>query len=950
MRYIWFVYKKANPPKGCDATLRVYLRYAMITHRIHQWLQPLAADFRRVPGMGESLRLLSLTALGILGNHFNIELFFGVHFIFGGVASLLAVRMSGVLWGTLAGVAVGSYTFVIWHHPYALVVFGLETLVVGGFLRIRRDSLILADACYWLLIGMPLAWVFYTYPLGLPDMSVKLIMLKQAVNGLVNAVIARLILQFVPLGVAGPGRSGERRNARWSLREALKLVFALFALFPVLIAMVASNPNRLDDIRADMRTRAARRAAAVSEDLFSVIRTRASTLAAIIAADPELGGEGGLVRTLLADGRMTALAPGLKYLEIIDRDGGVRAADPRHAHNAGAYAGLTALAAADGIAFSDFYTDADPPIPHFDVVFPVGQENLFAAACLTPELFSADLNRIAIGRDRHVRILDGNGAVIADTPGFPDMAAYREGPPANHLVPRTSTSAMDRWVRTYWRETVSIRPHGRWRVTVLLPMRDAILALQADHVRHLSVMFVIAVAALVLSTWAGRWMGRPIAELTDVAARLADDVPPADIRWPRTAISEIATLTGGFRRLIEDTVRKQEELERAAAELERRVALRTDELSAALAETERGRDRIDGILRSVGDGIIVTDLENRVLLMNPAAERLLSCRPGSSLSDCREICILEKTLRDKIDKAMARDMTTYEFDFEPAPSPGGRPRIMRGRTSLMRDRRGVLMGVVTSFNDVTVEREVDRMKTEFLSTAAHELRTPLTSIQGFSEILLSGRALDPDEERKFLAYINRQAVKLGGLINDLLDLSRIEAGKGFAVKFEERVVEDVIRRTAEECADASGKHVVRVDLPDAGTVLRMDRDKIEQVFQNLLSNAIKFSPDGGAIEIRGRRSGDQYEVRVRDRGIGMTPVQIEKIFDKFYRADGADSGLGGTGLGMAIVKHIIEAHGGGVWVESQPDAGTAVWISLPIQTAAPALKERKPDEDHTDRG
>lgn len=922
----------------------------MTTPRIHRWLQPLAADFRRVPGKSEALRLLSLTALGIFGNHFNIELFFGVHFIFGSVASLLAVRMSGVLWGTLAGAAVGSYTFVIWHHPYALVIFGLETLVVGGFLRVRRDSLILADACYWLLIGIPLAWVFYTYPLGLPDISVKLVMLKQAVNGLVNAVIARLILQFFPLGMAGPGRFWQRRDARWSLREALKLVFALFALFPVLIAMVATNLNRLDDTRADMRTRAARQAAEVSEDLFSVIRTHASALAAIIAADPEFGGEGGLVRNLLADGRMTALAPGLKYLEIIDRDGGVRAADPRHAHNVGAYAGLTAPAAADGIAFSDFHTDADPPVPHFNVVFPLARRDLFAAAGLTPDLFSADLDRIAAGRDRHIRVLDGNGAVIADTPGFPNMAAYREGSPANHLVPRTSTSAMDHWGRSYWRETVPIRPHSRWRVTVLLPMRDAILALQADHVRHLSVMFVIAVTALVLSAWVGRWLGRPIAELTDVAARLTDDVPPADIRWPRTAISEIATLSDGFRRLIGETVRKQEELERAAAELERRVARRTDELSAALTETERARDRIDGILRSVGDGIIVTDLENRVLLMNPAAERWLSSRPGNSLNDCREICILEKTLRDKIDKALVRDRADHEFDFEPAHSPGGRPRIMRGRTSLMRDRRGVLTGVVTSFNDITVEREVDRMKTEFLSTAAHELRTPLTSIQGFSEILLSGRTLDPDEKRKFLTYINRQAVKLGGLINDLLDLSRIEAGKGFAVKFEEGVVEDVIRRTAEEYADASEKHVIRVDLPEAGTALRMDRDKMEQVFQNLLSNAVKFSPDGGDIEVRGEWFDAHYRISIRDQGIGMTEEQMMKVFDKFYRANGADSALEGTGLGMAIVKHIIEAHGGGVWVESQPGAGAAVWIDLPIQTAAPAPKERKPDENHIDRG
>ncbi|MBT7787991.1 MAG: PAS domain S-box protein, partial [Calditrichaeota bacterium] len=376
--------------------------------------------------------------------------------------------------------------------------------------------------------------------------------------------------------------------------------------------------------------------------------------------------------------------------------------------------------------------------------------------------------------------------------------------------------------------------------------------------------------------------------------------------------------------------RAEEKLHEYSTSLERMVSDRTAELEKARRHAEDSRDQIDTILKSVSDGLVVTDLENKIVLLNSAAESLLSVNMTEVLGSKIDLAIKNKTLRGRLHGVFGKKISEYEFDFEMPELKNGKKQVFNARTSIIYDRQNFKAGMVTIMQDVTIEREVDRMKTEFVSTAAHELRTPLTSIQGFSEVLITRDDLNIEEKLRFLTYINTQSINLSAIINDLLDVSRIESGKGFELVKQQVDIIRSIREIVNLFKDRSTKHRFKTHLPKREILLLLDNEKILQVFENLLSNATKYSPDGGEIQIKGKVEGDQFKITIKDQGIGMTPDQVGRIYEKFYRADASNTAFEGTGLGMTIVKHIIESHGGTVWAESEINRGTILGIALPM--------------------
>ena len=394
-------------------------------------------------------------------------------------------------------------------------------------------------------------------------------------------------------------------------------------------------------------------------------------------------------------------------------------------------------------------------------------------------------------------------------------------------------------------------------------------------------------------------------------------------------------------RNITERKKAEEALQKAHNELEERVKERTKELNRALYDTQEARDRIDGILKSVGDGLIVTDIYNRVILMNRAAENLLDVRFSELIEQPIDFAIQDDTLRDQLKATLDKKETDGQFDFKLPGEDTEHPRIMCARTSVIKDRTSEqTTSIITIIHDVTHEREVELMKTEFLSTAAHELRTPLTSIQGFSEILITRKDLSKEERRKFLSYINKQASGLAMIVNDLLDVSRIESELGFALNKQKCIAGDVIKDVIPYFQESSPKLKIEVVLPDKPVELFVDKEKMQQVLKNILSNAIKYSPEDSVIRVVGEivpnlelvdnERSSAFRISIEDRGIGMTPGQVEQIFNKFYRVDVSDSAPEGTGLGMTIVRYIVEMHDGKVWVESEPGKGTTVKFVIPI--------------------
>ncbi len=229
-------------------------------------------------------------------------------------------------------------------------------------------------------------------------------------------------------------------------------------------------------------------------------------------------------------------------------------------------------------------------------------------------------------------------------------------------------------------------------------------------------------------------------------------------------------------------------------------------------------------------------------------------------------------------------------------------------------------------------KELDRMKSEFLSTAAHELRTPLTSILGFSEILLK-RKLDEERRNRFLKIINEESVGLANIINDLLDLSRIESGEGFKIKKAPIELREIIRENVNLFKSQTDKHNFEVNIPSHLASMEADKDRIGEVMASLLSNAIKFSPQGGKIRVSVEQTEEEAKVSIADEGMGIPEKDLPHIFEKFYRVDNAFIRvIAGTGLGLAIAKYIIESQGGKLSVESKLGKGSTFSFTLPTKS------------------
>ncbi|MCH8326120.1 MAG: PAS domain S-box protein [Bacteroidetes bacterium] len=372
------------------------------------------------------------------------------------------------------------------------------------------------------------------------------------------------------------------------------------------------------------------------------------------------------------------------------------------------------------------------------------------------------------------------------------------------------------------------------------------------------------------------------------------------------------------------------EIKKYRNNLETIVQERTEELNIALEDAENARDNIDAILKSIADGLIVTDIQNRVVLMNRVAEDLLKIKLSEVINRSIYYAIKDKTLRNLIKNTFDKIDTESQFDFKLAGKDLNQSKILRVRASIIKDKKGNNNGIIIIIQDISQEREIDKMKTEFISTAAHELRTPLTSIQGFSEILLTRDDISDQEKKKFLGHINNQATNLAQIINDLLDISRIESGSGYILEKEPCLIGEAIKSVVEPIITQTKIHKFEVVVHKKPVEIIVDKEKMAQVLENLISNAVKYSPDGGKIQIKGEIIKENYQVSIQDEGVGMTREQVEKIFDKFYRADTTNTAIEGTGLGMSIVKNIVEAHDGKVWVESEIGKGTKVTFIIPL--------------------
>jgi PAS domain S-box-containing protein len=363
---------------------------------------------------------------------------------------------------------------------------------------------------------------------------------------------------------------------------------------------------------------------------------------------------------------------------------------------------------------------------------------------------------------------------------------------------------------------------------------------------------------------------------------------------------------------------------------ERKLA--QEALQNALARAEDARAKIDAILRSVYCALLVVDMEGSVILMNHTAEQTLGVSLQSALNQPVGQVIRQELLTNNIEKFLKSKKTEDIIEIEMFDCFFGEMRTLQVSSSLARTGDGTKTGVVITFFDITSKREMDRAKSEFIMTAAHELRTPLTTIMGYTELLLSDNQFDQEQYRVFLSYIMEKAEILHRIVDDLLQLGHIEFGRTVVLKRTRCHLDEIINRYVDHYRREHLIHQFKTDLPEKPISVYIDSDRIGQVLDNLLSNSVKYSPGGGLISSSAEVQDGLCIVKIQDEGIGMSQAQMAQAFEKFYRGNISDTAVGGLGLGLTISQNIIEAHGGRIWIEGEPGAGTTISFTLPLHS------------------
>ena len=385
-------------------------------------------------------------------------------------------------------------------------------------------------------------------------------------------------------------------------------------------------------------------------------------------------------------------------------------------------------------------------------------------------------------------------------------------------------------------------------------------------------------------------------------------------------------------------------------DLKEKAPTRADPSDERIKEVRRAEARsgalLEVIMSGMREGVLVVDGEKFVVASNRAAREIFGpskvAPEGRRLSDLTRNPAIHSVFTSTLDR---REQAGSKIEIQGPGGPIFDLRVVPLRLDTEENSRGA-MGV---FFDITRLERLERVRQEFLSNVSHELRTPLTAIIAFVETLEDGAMEDSESNRRFLSIIRKNAERMHNLIDDILELSAIEAGM-VEVAIEpvrlRALVGDVLNALASR---AAARRVTLNNAVAADAIVFADERRLEQMLTNLVDNAIKFNREDGSVTIRHERGAERDRITVTDMGDGIPPEHVKRIFERFYRVDRARSReMGGTGLGLAIVKHLARAHGGDVGVQSTPGEGSTFAIELPVQEVKEA-EDSQPRSQATEK-
>jgi two-component system phosphate regulon sensor histidine kinase PhoR len=512
-----------------------------------------------------------------------------------------------------------------------------------------------------------------------------------------------------------------------------------------------------------------------------------------------------------------------------------------------------------------------------------------------------------LGRQGKARVsfIQADGVMLGDSEvpaaALPQVENHRNRPEVIEALAGRSGSSM-RWSATIGRRLMYVAAPLARDGQVLAVARLAVPITEVDDAitglrKTLLIGMGVALGvALLLSSGAAHFISQALRRLTHVARQMSEG--DLTIRTRMTGRDEVAVLGRALDGLAES-------------------------LSATLTTLRAERDLLGRILESMQEGVLVADRAQRILLVNPGLRAMLLLPADVTGKTPLEV-IRNADLQNLLDTATAvPEGSSGEIEIG-----GPKPRRLMVHTRALAGEAG---GMLAVFVDVTAMRKLESMRRDFVANVSHELRTPIAAVVSASETLRGTALHNPEIAARFVSMIDRNAHRLHQLVEDLLDLSRIEAK-------EVRLAKDpvdlaaVINQAASLFRERIEQKRIRIAVAvDAGVQAQGDGRALEQILSNLLENAVKYCPDDSAVTISARVQRDKVKITVEDTGPGIEAKHLGRVFERFYRVDpGRSRDMGGTGLGLSIVKHLTEGMGGAVGVDSMWGKGTTFWLTVPL--------------------
>jgi two-component system phosphate regulon sensor histidine kinase PhoR len=537
------------------------------------------------------------------------------------------------------------------------------------------------------------------------------------------------------------------------------------------------------------------------------------------------------------------------------------------------------------------------------------EDRLRADAAAEPTLASLEnlCRDLARGAGARLTVIEPAGRVLCDSEKDPATLENHGNRPEIRAALEGRTGTTVRFSSTLEENLLYVAvpfPYQGQRGAVRYAVSVASLGKALAGLRRDLVLGALAALALVIlvSAMLARRLAVPLRELRQGAARFA--AGEFSRALPVPAFEEFAVVT--------------EEMNRMAGQLDERIRREV-----------RQRQELEAVLSSMVEGVLAFDREANLISLNGAAATLLGVKAeqvrGRSIQEAVRNPELQEFVALTLSQAVTQEREISFFD-------DAGERFIQAHGTGLTDATGSRIGALIVLNDVTSIRRLERMRRDFVANASHEIRTPVTSLKGFIETLQDGAIDDPEAARRFLAIMKKNADRLHAIIEDLLNLSRIEreAERG-EVPLEQAALRGIVEEALEACDGGLQAKEIRVELDCPRDLqVRANPSLLVQAIVNLIDNAAKYSEAGSAVTITCRETERGVAVAVRDSGPGIPREHLPRLFERFYRVDkGRSRNLGGTGLGLSIVKHIVQAHSGEITVESEPGAGSTFTILLP---------------------